>query len=613
MNSLDNIPPFTKDDYLHGTAPFEFVLSFENKFKQEQAKQTIKELAKSVGVGNFVTLFKSYQQIINSQKGVDNDMYTNFDGQELELKCGQWVCDEYGVTLSSQYGFDIEACNHAIMPVQRLINIDTGIEKLKISFKKGRIWRSIIVDKETLASATRIIGLANYGIAVNSENARYLVKYFTDIENLNYDALEELNSVSRLGWIEDYGFSPYVENLVFDGDLSFKSFYDSVSQRGEFQKWIDLCKEIRQSGTIAKIALAASFASVLVEPCGCLPFFVHLWGGTEAGKTVALMLAASVWADPSLGKYIHTFNSTAVAQELAAGFVNSLPLCLDELQIQKDRKDFDVLIYQLSEGVGRVRGQKTGGLQKTPTWRNCILTTGEYPISNTKSGGGVINRILEIDCKDEKLFANPKKTVDILKKNYGIAGMLFVDWLQKDNHMQEMQQCQKDMYRVTEQMDTTEKQAMACSVVLTADKLITDLFFDGENGLCAEDIAPFLSTKDEVSQNERAYEFLLDFVNINANRFSVNSFGEYAGEVWGKDDENEVYIIKSKFDQIMGDNGFNATAFLSWAKRRDMIRCSDSRNTIAARVRGKAARCICLKKPIEINFQTDLETDSPVF
>ena len=77
------------------------------------------------------------------------------------------------------------------------------------------------------------------------------------------------------------------------------------------------------------------------------------------------MLAASVWANPAIGEYIHTFDSTDVGQEVSAGFVNSMPLILDELQIQKDRKDFDKIVYRLCEGVGRVRGARTGGLQKT--------------------------------------------------------------------------------------------------------------------------------------------------------------------------------------------------------------------------------------------------------
>ena len=45
-----------------------------------------------------------------------------------------------------------------------------------------------------------------------------------------------------------------------------------------------------------KLMLAASFASVLVPLLGGLPFIVDLWGETEGGKTVTLMVAASVWS-----------------------------------------------------------------------------------------------------------------------------------------------------------------------------------------------------------------------------------------------------------------------------------------------------------------------------
>src|SRR5699024_5305714 len=201
---------------------------------------------------------------------------------------------------------------------------------------------------------------------------------------MNYDIIPEVSSVGRLGWIDDYGFSPYAGDLVFDGEEEYRTRFESIRFRGDRQKWIECCKTVRAGKTkgavIARIMLAASFASALVKPCNCLPFFVHLWGGSETGKTVGLLLAASVWADPEIGKYIQTFNATDVSKELGAAFYNSLPLILDELQLVKDnRKDFDRMIYQLSEGVGRARGRKQGGLQKTPTWRNCVITTGESP------------------------------------------------------------------------------------------------------------------------------------------------------------------------------------------------------------------------------------------
>ena len=98
-------------------------------------------------------------------------------------------------------------------------------------------------------------------------------RYLTDIEHLNYDVIPELHSVGRLGWIDGYGFSPYVDNVVFDGDVSFRSLFDAVKPKGSYDKWLELCKQIRRNGATARIMLAASFASVLVAPCECLPFF----------------------------------------------------------------------------------------------------------------------------------------------------------------------------------------------------------------------------------------------------------------------------------------------------------------------------------------------------
>ena len=61
---------------------------------------------------------------------------------------------------------------------------------------------------------------------------------------------------------------------------------------------MDAMRKLRAEHGYGRLFLAASFASVVLEPCGLLPFFLHAWGGTETGKTVGLMIAASVWACP---------------------------------------------------------------------------------------------------------------------------------------------------------------------------------------------------------------------------------------------------------------------------------------------------------------------------
>ena len=594
------IPEFTKNDFLYSSKPYEWLdENSSNKFEALQLTERMNDLALSVKIRNFKTLYKEY---LSSKDGNTYGLNaTNFTGQEFSLNCGDWSCDDYGVTIFGRNGAEEIACTHPIMPVQRLYNIDSGTEKLKIAYRKGQQWRSTIVDKRVLASNSAILQLADFGIAVNSENSRLLVRYITDIEAMNYEKIPELNSVGRLGWISGYDFSPYVENLVFDGETSFKHFFDSVKTCGSYDTWLEVAATVRNSDSIpARVMLAAAFASVLVEPCGALPFFVHLWGNTEGGKTVALMLAASVWANPRIGEYIHSFNSTGVAQELSAVFTNSLPLILDELQIVQEKKDFDKTIYQLSEGVGRQRGAKTGGLQKTGTWNNCILTSGEMPLSGTASGGGAVNRIIDVEYTS-KIFEDPVYVAETVKKNYGYAGKKFIECISNDDVMDEIRAKQKHYMKQLQQSESTDKQSMAASIILTADFFAERFIFHDGHTLTIDDIKPFLATKTDVSQSKRAYEYIMDVVTMNANHF-IPTQNENA-EIWGAIDTEYAYVISSKFKSLMIEAGFNPVAVLSWLKTNNLIEFEHDRKDKVKKINKISRRCIWLK----LDNVTDLE------
>lgn len=599
---MEQIPEFRKNDFLMTTEPYEWLYSHkDNRFALKQFINRMSEQAKSVGVNNLTGLFNAYVASLKNQgqESIPGCNRTDFTGQEMELDCGSWEATDEGIFGTDKVGFPITACYHPIMPVQRLVNIDTNVHKVKLAYSLGRRWSYIIEDRSVISDSRAIIGLSRYGIAVNSENAKHLVRYLSEVEQMNYDIIPEVSSVGRLGWIDDYGFSPYAGDLVFDGEEEYRTRFESIRFRGDRQKWIECCKTVRAGKTkgavIARIMLAASFASALVKPCNCLPFFVHLWGGSETGKTVGLLLAASVWADPEIGKYIQTFNATDVSKELGAAFYNSLPLILDELQLVKDnRKDFDRMIYQLSEGVGRTRGKKTGGLQKTPTWRNCVLTTGEHPIISPSSGAGAINRTLEIDCHDIHLFDDPKWVAVTLYNNYGFAGREFVERLMDDKAIEDARSLQAAMQDDLKTDDTMDKQTASAALILAADRMIERQFFQDGILLQPSDIAPYLVSKQTVNQNARALQYIYDQVNINAGRFSPEISSN--GEVWGDQDDQYIYIIKSKFDQLLQDEGYNASAFIGWAKNQGILCCgTDGRPTKVKKILGKSARCVWIK------------------
>ncbi len=598
MNTLINIPEYKKEDFLTTSEPYEFLWQYRNdKFMLQQLVQKMKEQASKEGIRSFMSLWNSYTEAISRQQNIITDNSTDFEGQDVELMSGNYICNERGVYLQDKFGYEICVCPHPIMPVRRLVNVDSGEERLEIAFKKGKMWRKIIVEKSVIASQSSIISLSANGVVVNSENAKLLSTYLLSMEQENYDLIDEERSIGRLGWIQGHGFSPFYDGLVFDGETNFKNLFNSVSSVGDYEVWKDTMRKVRAETIPARLALAASFSSVLLEPLGLLPFFLHIWGSSGVGKSVLLRIAASVWGSSRLGDLVLSFNSTGVGMEMLASCLNSIPLCLDELQIQNAAgvHDFDKIIYNLSEGIGRTRGAKTGGLQKQNTWRCCFITNGESPISNANSGGGAVNRVLEIEVEDN-IYSDLNGLCDIITGNYGFAGREFVEYLQSDGAIDRAYRMQKEFYRELMEFDSTEKQALSASVILTADALATELIFKDNNALSVEDVANIMTKKSDVDVNTRALDYFNEMIARNSIHFTTNEFDEYKYEVWGKNDYDCVYIIKSVFDREMANGGFNSSSFLAWAKRKGIISCESNKRTKKARIAGNIVNCVCILK-----------------
>lgn len=611
LGTPQDVPRFKRADF-DGTAPYDYIYRFAaNAFQMMQVYNIIAAQAKEMGVKNFAKMWESYKRVQRGS-GYNLDIEqaaTNFPDQPMELRCGRYTCDAGGVACEDKGGYHTLVCSHPLMPVKRMENIDTGEQKVEIAFSRGGVWRYNVVDRTVLSSANKIVDLSRYGMDITTESARDVVKYLATIDALNYDKIGEVRSVGRLGWVGHELFSPYVPDLRYDGDAGYAATYKAVHPQGTLTGWLEAARHGRESSIYTRVMLAASFASVLVEPCDALPFVVHAWGGSGNAKTVSLMMAASVWADPTAGAYYKTFNSTGVGQEMTAGFLNSLPLCLDELQVIKDKKDFDQTIYTLCEGVGRSRGAKAGGLQRMQTWRNAIITTGEMPITNSDSGGGAVNRVINMDCQDEKLFADPRWAVSVMRRNYGHAGRAFVEHL-TGGAMERAKELQKEYYAKLTEQDSTEKQALSASLLLAADTIATELLFQDDLALTVEDLAPMLVTRAEADVNARCYEWLTGFIAVNSNRFDESA--DNKGEVWGKLENDTCYFVATKFEQIMREYGYSSSSFLSWCSRVGKIRRQDNKHFKSLlRIRKTPTRVLQLLLPPEGFVEVDDEDEMP--
>jgi len=534
--------------------------------------------------------------------GTDEKLAIQIPEKGVSLDAGCWHMDDTGIYSMTDKGQEY-ACPHPIVPLGILKGVESGLCKTTLLFKVRNTWSTVNVSRGLIASAQKIVGLSEFGVQVTSENAKALVKYLNDMEALNPTVIKEQLSTSKLGWINEQ-FMPYSANeIVFDNDPKLMSLFRSIHPEGSRDEWMNLVKEIRQIGHIeVLIYMAASLASVLVEPCGALPFIVSLWGGTGLGKTVALMLATSIWADPKEGAYMSDAKATTTAMEIRLDALNSLPMCVDDMaQISRQHdEDFSSIIYKWCAGKGRDRSNQQLGLNPLTKWSNCTLTNGERSLITDSTQGGASNRVIDIEIA-QTMFEDGNKTAKILRENYGFCGEEFVRLVQKlgrqeinkrfDGWVEQL----KAMAKKLEQ-EKEDKQIIPLALILLADELSEHEIYQDGIRLDPVRCLDFLKNKNDINENKRALEYLRDKVVEYGSRFEPDENGEYKSGCWGAwQNDSELAILPTVFSEIMSDGGFQAEAFLSWANRQNLVRRDGKHLKTKVTVNGHRIRCVVLK------------------
>ena len=591
------IAQINRDDDFSDDLFFE-ILETTDVLERAQFIEQIRRKCSEVGrLREFNNLLKAWilkNAQLQKQSGSNK---TEFTDAPLQLNCGKWVANDLGVVLTDMNAQGIPitniACPHPILPVERFINIDTDTEKVKLAFFKDGRWREVTVDNGTVLNKNSITQLADRGVLVTSESAKDLVRYMSDVISLNAQEIPLYRSIGRLGWIEG-DFIPYNDSVKYDGDSDFKSIYDNVRECGSYDVWLEHIRELRKDINI-RLALAASFASPLIEVVGALPFILHLWGTTGFGKTVTLMIASSVWGNPEMGCLTRTMNMTANAMARTACFLYNIPFCADELQqIKTNWGTYDALVMYLTEGIDRGRAKARGGVEQTKTWRNSFIFTGEEPVTKGVSGGGVKNRVIEIECEN-KIIKDGNFTANLVKANYGHAGRLFIAHLAHliDTDKQSIIEQYKTLFKgILEATDTTDKQALSMALMLLADAISCECIFN-DKPLGIDDVKQYLVSENDVRIEDRAYDELVSLIGRNVSKFS-----EFSVDKWGCIKDDVATINKQVLEQELNKLGFDFGSIKKgWDKKGYIIKNSAGRYVHQTRVGGIKGKYIKIQLP----------------
>ena len=451
----------------------------------------------------------------------------------------------------------LPVCSKAIVPTAIFDNQDEQMQKVEVAMWSRNRWHRIVVNRSVLTNKNKVIQLADNGYPIGSDNAGYVAKYFLSFLSDNDEKLTRRTSRTNMGWCKTEdgrkAFMPYTDTIAFDGEDTYSYLYHSIAPKGDKQKWMNEMEKLRKNLPI-RMMMAGSFASPLVELVGENPFVVHLFAPTGQGKTVALMVAASIWGDPNNGKMIRSLNMTNNSMLSTAAFLNNLPFFGDELQTLKSRwnKSYDQIVMQLCEGIDRGR-MNNAVLLKSKSWKNAFIFTGEDPIIKESSGGGTVNRVVQIEAEG-KIVQNGNATANFVRANHGLIGE---DWTGYLAELDNLPERYNDLFQlILTESDTTDKQAGAMAILLLADRLASNRYWKTESELTVSDIKPFLASSSQVDIAERAWNYV-----VNALAEYGANFEETAKIRFGCREANGVtWINKTTLQRIMSDAGYDFDA-----------------------------------------------------
>lgn len=298
-------------------------------------------------------------------------------------------------------------CSAPMFMVGRALDEQSGVASRQVVWLGPDRWHSRIVPRSRCVTIRGLNELIDYDAPLNGDNLMQMSKFLAAFDTANAQQMHAVRNTGQMGWQADGSF--LVGHDHFGGSVNapllvsppegMESMPTGWEASGTWEGWLDAVR-IVQDQPLAMIALAASIASPLLHIVNHPGFTIDFAGETTGGKTTCLRLAASVWGKPSdtFPSAMYSWASSQVWIERANGFVNSLPLCLDDTKKARNPKIPRDVAFEHHNGQGRGRGT-ISGTQSTVHWRNIIISTGEAGIVDHHTDGGLRARVITVRGK----------------------------------------------------------------------------------------------------------------------------------------------------------------------------------------------------------------------
>lgn len=306
----------------------------------------------------------------------------------------------------------------------------------------GEGWRRAEVPREKALQAREIAALASCGAPLSSVTAASVVQYIAAFEAANRRALPVKDVSKAMGWQPGGGFLLGDTFLGDDGGVALVGDSDTLQDvgawavNGSWEVWRDAVHEIMDERPMAALGIYAALCSPLLHFLQLEEGFTVSWDGhTSRGKTTTIAGAMSVYGDPK--RLVMSWDTTTVGVERTLALRCHLPTALDDTKTAPRRaasKMIPEVIYMVTRGETRTRGQRAEGTRAKQRWLGVLLSTGEQPITSFSEDGGAVARVLSIRGAPfgEDSAANAaasERLKRVVRRNHGHLGRRLIAYL----------------------------------------------------------------------------------------------------------------------------------------------------------------------------------------
>lgn len=453
-------------------------------------------------------------------------------------------------------------------------------------------WRRLKRKRSMFAIPSKIVELSDAGFPVDGNNAKQAIRYISAFEAQNASCLPRRYVSRQMGWLEQ-GFM--LGRTLIGGDgVQFQAendgeeqLADAIMTKGTLDGWLNVLETVKAYPRVIA-GVYASLASVLLEPLQAEECFWFEWSGeTSKGKTTSLLIAASVWGKPH--KLKKSWHLTPVAVERLASVMNHLPIFLDDTKNAKRKNDIPSIVYNHTEGVGKVRGS-IAGMQETATWKCIAFSTGESKITqfrdqNGEYGAGIAARVLSVDGlpferADKETAEIVREIESLITEHYGVMGQAFIRYLME--HIDDLPTWREHYestiryYRENAENSVSGRLAKHMAFLDTAahilhDEILRDQYAyrDALEVIWQEIIAD----NADIDRPKKALEHVYSFALANKGQFLQSTSEEPMRDTLGEwNTENafwaEIRFFPHALKKILRDHGDEPEAILkSWRQR----------------------------------------------